>query len=558
MPLGYLAHSATCPDLNGGLSMQQSSQQSFFSEASSTMSSTSEAWGGSSSSTRMRTPRSMKGLIRKASTVDMNYPYVEPVEEIAREPWSKRPLVPSHKIPRESSDASPSWRTPVGKSVMYKPNKTRQIEQQKKVLGSLHGVRRAGKGKPKEEPKEAPAEEPKKPASPSKKDRRVSVYSMAMLATPEDEQDSPLIMTTLLDREDKSEDLQKAIGELRAAITPVEDASSAQHASALIAKRNLAVVERKQELLVAVEERLRQFQAVDKRREWLFDGVMKGTTEAPVEMLGVDKFLKGYVHADGEPAEANRSDFDYFVRNFGLPALHRIVRRLNSAAHETTQYWANSTLARMQDENAEELDSDAIQRLIYVITNICNDKRIGDSVKEIRIMLGDRLAQQVLTFAKGMQKKDAFNVERSDQPQVESAQKCAAEIGEEISKAISLGAPRSHELLGEAKQIAVALEVEAKNRMAERALVYAKVQQGRDDAAVAAAVKADGPDGIPPVGPATDIAVQIEDAVAKALKTGAPADHPAIEECKEMAKALRDADNTRKRLLNRQRRQSQM
>jgi len=429
----------------------------------------------------------------------------------------KRPRPPSHVIAPEDG---PDWRPPVGKSVMWKPNNV-GLEKSKKILDALFFVRRAGK-----ETDEADAE-----AAAEEKPKKKSADPM---------EDAPLFKATLMDLRDTSSSLMKVAAQLKDGSDPVHDVGGGRHPSAVIAMRTLMVVQRKMALVRAIEQRFLAFEAAHNKRQAIFKDISAGVSSGPPELSGIASFIKKHVHHGGEPVDADKSDFKAFAKSFGLPAKHHIIVKLERLANEACDWWTAETLDRARHKaNADEL-----KRLLAVVTGIQAKSVHKAGVEEISVALGDRLAEQVLSVAQSLQKKDAFAVSRSDVPQVESAAKCAAEINENIKEAVAMGAPTTHPCLDQAKSIAVSLEVEAKARIAQKALIHAKLQQARDENLQEAA----GPEGLVEVGPASGFADSIEDAIKKAIKEGAPRDHEYLAEATEIAKTLRTADVDRRRL----------
>lgn len=503
------------------------------------------------SSAGPKTPRSLRRLLRRASAVEMTYPQLEPEPKPQPVQLEKRPTVVKHVIAPEENP--PGWRRPVGESVMWKPQR-KELERSMRILGSLHELRRAGKNV-QQVAVSLPGNAGGVPAPAAVADATVqpaggpgkaegSAAGPAVAASPPTaaafpHEDMPLMRATLMDLEDKSQALMHTAAILKEASSPLDELGGTRHASAVIALRTCAVVERKAQLLNSVEVRVASFESVDKHRENLVGEIASGAYTAPPELMGIDKFIKKLVHPDGEPVDANKSDFRAFVQSFGLPGRHKTIVKLVQLAAEATDFWAMTTLGRAK----AGAGADEIRRLLAVVTGISGNTK-HEAMEECNTILCDRMAEQVLAFAVDLQKKDEFAVSRSDVPQVESARKCAAEINEQIREAVGLGTPNKHPCLEQAKVIATTFEVEMKSRIAQKALVFAKLQQVRDDMNQ----KAAGPDGIPEVGPASHMADSIDDAIKKAIKEGAPADHQALKEAKDIGKALRDADGVRKRM----------
>ena len=142
-----------------------------------------------------------------------------------------------------------------------------------------------------------------------------------------------------------------------------------------------------------------------------------------------------------------------------------------------------------------------------------------------------------------------MTVERSAKPQPDSAKASAEAINEEICQAVAMGAPNKHASLEQAKFIATQLERAFVDRSAEQVLFSAEAMQARDEE-MAARSK-----GAPMVGPATQLAENIEREAREAIKRrGVPEEHPTLKKAFLVAKALRDKDGERKRMAAREKR----
>ena len=75
-----------------------------------------------------------------------------------------------------------------------------------------------------------------------------------------------------------------------------------RHASAVIAARGLGVVRRKCDLLKTLEVRVASFRTTHARREDLYEGIIAGTVEVPLEMQGILAFMNGLTHKGGATA----------------------------------------------------------------------------------------------------------------------------------------------------------------------------------------------------------------------------------------------------------------
>jgi len=528
----------------------------------------------------LQTPRTLRGLVRRADVVQMEYPEeVEPPSPRPEVHLEKRPFVPSHKVKPDAFEAD--WRAPIGQSVMWKP-KSESLDRSRRLLASLHDLRRAGQESPEEATtvSTAPAEAAQTAAPPAAPPQAAAPAAVAepegekepdAAATkpgeeeqqPQEEeddvgfvpidrrsnnvanfQDLPLFEQTLCNLQDDAASLRNVAEQIREADGACSDCGGARHASTVIARRLLGVLDRKMELLEGVQDRLDLVEAAFARKERIVDRVCAGG-EAPPEILGVAAFLKKYIHAHGEPQDANKSDFDAFVHSFGLPERHKTVVKLRDLIADFADWWTVATLKKAEGG----LDVDNIMRMLDVVKSMTGGKK-SEKMQEAAVAINDKIAEQVLVFAEGMVKKDEFACSRSDVPQVESARKAARDINFNIKEAIVGGCPTDHPGLVGAKKIASEFEVLTKSRIAEKAHIHAKMQLMKDDNAQQVL----GPDGIVEVGLATRGAESIDDAMKKAVKEGAPKVHEHLEAAKNIASTLRERDGVRKRMKNRQER----
>jgi len=349
----------------------------------------------------------------------------------------------------------------------------------------------------------------------------------------------------LQDLEDSESPLRVTEAMLHNSQVPVSSLGGTRHASTLVAGRTLAVVRRKASLLQAIEQRIAAFEAAHARGEELLRALVEKRCGIPSELQGVRGFLHSRVHRDGDPVDADKSDFVAFASSFGLPAKHRCVLKLRELAIEATDWWAKATLQEAQNGATPE----SITMLFGFVGGIYGD-RSHSALKEAADILADRLANQVLERALKVQAKDAAVVAGSSMAQPQSAKESAEIIVSEIRQALALGAKTSHPSMAKANSIAVALEEEEKIRYALGALIFAKERFKQDETAAAAC----GPDEIPKVGPATEMADAIDGQVRGAIAQGAPSYHAYVQEASALAKSLRERDGTRKRLVARQQR----
>jgi len=453
-----------------------------------------------------KTPRTLRGTVRKASKVSMSYPSLP--SPLASP--SQRTSSAASTRPSTSASTSPGWRAPKRVSFADEHEKSAAFKRSMAVLSSLYSLRRAGWEQGEEGPEE-----------------------------PEE----PLMRETLRDLADTEAALGRTEGMLLSAHEPVHDCGGSRHATAVVSSRTLLVVQRKRALLRACEERLAAFQRAQARAGELLAGLVAGTDTAPQELLGVNRFVAAHTHRGGQPVDENKSDFQGFASSFLLPTGHQALRRLDQLAAEATAWWAKAALKEAQAGT----DTAAVLCLINLATAIQGDPN-HEAIVRCRAALGDVLAENALRSALALQLKDAELVARSAKAQPESAKKCAELINAEITAAVKMGAPPPHASLSQAKKLATDFVQAEKDRLAQRMLEFAQLQWRKDEASSAKC------QGVPPVGPASDAADAIDREMRATLKHGVPELHPVLQEARKVAKALRDEDGRRKRMAARERR----
>lgn len=350
--------------------------------------------------------------------------------------------------------------------------------------------------------------------------------------------EEPLLLSTLRDIKDTEAQLRIVEKGLLGAHGPVHESGGARHASAIVSVRSLAVVRRKAELIAAVEHRTDRFQMLHARREQLYEEVLaRPSCSIPDDLLGVKGFLATHVHQDGDPVDADKHDFEMFVSTFGLPASHHAVVRLRDLASEASDWWTRAA----QRAAAAGAESSAIQRLMRIAEGITSEGT-NPAMQDCLDMLGDRLAEEVQAAAEQLQARDEELAAQGGSPRPDSALEASRTIHREIKRVISQGALSHHPALEQAREIAAALFFQGKSRLALQALHRAKKIQQRDAACVADLE----PDAVPPVGPASRAADEVEREVRSAEAAGALGGHAALKEALAIAKALRDEESHRR------------
>jgi hypothetical protein len=368
----------------------------------------------------------------------------------------------------------------------------------------------------------------------------------------EDEKNTSMLILTVNCTTDTFASVSDAVRVFQEMQDPVVAAGGARHPTALLAARNLAVVSRKAVLLQPVEVRLAALEDAVGKKDVIFKAVAAGEP-CPQDLLAVRQFVARYIHKpDDNPGDADKSNFSGFVSTFGLPKKHMHFERMMSLAATAAIWWSAQALELAQ----AGADSDTIKRLMDVINNIGADKeavkKAEASMKQCADILGDRLSEQCLKVAQDLQFKDQTKVERSKEAQPQSAKDCARDINDQIRRAVSLGAPQKHECLVKAKAIATLLEQEELVRYGLKAFLAAQKAEQRDKDMCAAYEKKEG---IPPLGQAIEAADNVDREIKEAIKKGAPESHEHIRNATAIAKELRDLEGIRKRTVNRAKRQ---
>jgi hypothetical protein len=367
----------------------------------------------------------------------------------------------------------------------------------------------------------------------------------------DDEEQQTLLNQTLSSLDDVEAELRVTESMLRELHEPVGELGGKRHATTIVSARTLAVVSRKAHICKAAESYLNAFMAVDATREALRDSVISGPTEIPEGYRGQKKSISSLVHRNSaghkmNPVDADKAPFEVFAASFGLAPDHSSLVKLMTLATEATEWWAEETLA----EALRGSDSYVLQRMINVCIGFLDISETGHpKLVEVRTILGDRLAETVFDIAQKLQVKDAEVVKRSEHAQPDHARQVADMIDDEIKQAVALGAPNKHPKLAAAKQIAVTLHIEEKNRWALKARQAANKKKTEDEAMV----EKYG-DKVLPVGPASAAGDAIEKEIQACIKKGAPEEHPHIHAAKSIMKWLRDQDGERKRMAAREKR----
>ncbi|CAK0802108.1 unnamed protein product, partial [Prorocentrum cordatum] len=379
-------------------------------------------------------------------------------------------------------------------------------------------------------------------------------------AVAEETPEETLMHSTLRDLCDTCGDLQELLASLQAAQDPVEELGATRHPTALISGRTIAVVRRKAALLKAAEARAAQVQAALRSAEAMRQLLLRADqpadavlAEAPEELRwsfealqNIKGFIADHTHKDGDPAEANKSQFEAFAASFGLPAKHEILLRLRSLAKEAVDWWAPATLECAMREEPEE-DIDAIKRMIKLAVGVMNEKGHDDLFKAEQV-IAERACKRCVDRCLELFEQEEERAGRSNGVMPEMAKRCAEAIEAEIKDAVqTFGADATDLNMQEAKRLARLMLQEELERHAQKALRHARACREKDAAAAEAARTAEGQEAVPEVGLASALADTVDAEVERARKLRVPEHHAALIECASIAKDLRDQDGMRKR-----------
>lgn len=538
--------------------------------------------GDSSPSKEPKTPRTMRGMVRKTSTVQLQYfPGMAALNLSASLPSAGRWGVSQKAgMMSQTTDGTANWlleganaemqgsaglnmgarspregrkrvtwadrpnedssgKVPVKLNVVVKEGDPTEAQiRSKNLMDGLFKLRRVGGAE-------------STPAAQVADSENVADASRPSTAPEEDEASSTLLNETLASCKDTEAELRVTERMLRECHDPVTELGGARHATTIVSGRTLSVVSRKAELCKMAEGYVNVFSAADAKRESLKQACLAGEVEVPDTYKNQKKIISSLVHRNAKgdkinPVEAEKAPFEVFAVSFGLAPEHWTLVKLRQLADDATEWWAEETL---QEAHAGS-NSDILKRMIDICVGFLGlDETAHPKLVQVKVIMGDRLAEKVLSIAEKLSEKDAQVVERSKDAQPEHARKVADQIDAELKQAVALGAPPKHAMLAKAKNIAVSFHIEEGARWALKASQFAKRKQ-EEDSAMAAKYT----DKVPPVGPASERGDAIEKEIQACVKKGAPETHPKIGEATQIMKALRDLDGERKRMANREKR----
>eukprot|EP00930_Biecheleria_cincta_P097987 TRINITY_DN89673_c0_g1_i1.p1 TRINITY_DN89673_c0_g1~~TRINITY_DN89673_c0_g1_i1.p1 ORF type:complete len:842 (-),score=144.55 TRINITY_DN89673_c0_g1_i1:28-2553(-) len=514
----------------------------------------------------MKTPRTLRGVVRKQSKVNLGLP-VHRLRSDARpaEPPKRiksRSQTPEHRK-REDRSTSPAQKNPSNaKKVTFSddlleqsihewstffslPGKSTRSEADLResgrmrsiaLMASLYDLRRSGKD-----------DQASRPSSPSPGQTEAGTPDAGIAGGDSQvasvEEPDTLLNATLKDVDDDEAMLRKLEATMADAHEPVGLLGGSRHATAVVSSRTLAVVRRKAHLLQLVEARIHDFQEAHDRRADHMKEIIEAVELDP-RLVGVKEFLAAHIHKKGEPVDEDKSSFQVFVASFGLPSKHKAALKLRSLVNEAAEFWADAAL----QQALAGAEAAVIRRLMDCVAIISGNPN-HPALANVAGILGDCLAKKVLEAAKRYWARDEATVARSPAPQPESAKKTADLIFGEIQGAVANGAPPKHPCLSEAKVMETEMREAEKDRHAERVCRYAEDLREKDDAEAAKAI------GVPPVGPASDKADLIEKEVQRTFaEYGVEESHSWMAKAIDIGKRLRDRDGERKRMANREKR----
>eukprot|EP00931_Biecheleriopsis_adriatica_P047596 TRINITY_DN2744_c0_g1_i1.p1 TRINITY_DN2744_c0_g1~~TRINITY_DN2744_c0_g1_i1.p1 ORF type:complete len:890 (-),score=188.38 TRINITY_DN2744_c0_g1_i1:56-2725(-) len=517
----------------------------------------------------VKTPRTLRGVVRKHSKVSISLPLRGICSQqamLSPEPRGRH----RSRSPKTESGGSRSTSPAPSKSgrrvafaddlqdkscsstgpTEYFSERTEadRIKQgritSRKIMGVLYDLRRVGKSEDSLSPR--PFEEPVLEVAAS-----LEQTADKDLTQEEEEEEQrkqkkqeALMMATLKSCKDREDELREWEDMLLRAHQPLHELHGTRHATAVVSARTLAVITRKACLLRDIQARLADFELAHARKEEHLEEVVEGAN-VDERLVGIKTFLAEYVHKNGgRPWEADKSVFQIFATTFGLPKNHELVVRLKDLLLEAITWWSDSAVEVASREN---IGSTVLTRLLQTIRLMAGSDNHPACTK-LGAILASRLAENCLVTCKKFMAADAAAVERSTRPQPESARTNADLIAMEIKRAVDNGAAPKHPAMKECKHLESLLLKAEKDRVSMQVLLYAQ-ELDEKDLAQAAELE------VPVVGPASKAADSIEEEYFRKLAVfQLDEGHECMLQAKAICKAMRDRDGDRKRLANRAKR----
>mmetsp|Transcript_101041 Transcript_101041/g.314224 ORF Transcript_101041/g.314224 Transcript_101041/m.314224 type:complete len:441 (-) Transcript_101041:34-1356(-) len=352
-----------------------------------------------------------------------------------------------------------------------------------------------------------------------------------------------LLEFTLVDCSDTPEQLRDGIELMQKGREASTELGGGRHPTSLNCDRVLQVVQRKLEVLEPLVLAIRQLEALCKKKEEVVEAIARGATAKEVggDALRVTELCEESVHRrpHGAPQDADRFNWDAFVKSFGLPKQHLAFHQADAIIAREKDAWMDIVLPRAQgmverertsqDESPESPAAEAA-RALYAL---CDGMGIpGEHPKLIKTeMLADaQRALKLYRYARA-EARDADGM---------TSHRELREIAERVNgnclSAIRWGVKRNHPDMAKALGIAQTLRAEG---VRQYALNLVAMRRSR-------------------LGEAEKAANDVEAAVKEAMKFGCLFDHVGIQESRKLALRLREEEGMRKRQSNAELRKSQV
>lgn len=414
----------------------------------------------------------------------------------------------------------------------------------------------------------------------------------------EDDKDSQLFRQTLGDPHDTAEMLRSRREELQEAVASTLVTGGERHPTVILSRRCLALVERKLGMLETLEEKCFAFEAIHARGEELWEGVLAGSILGD-DIVGVAggfrNFVRDVAHS-GDPLEADKSDFNFFLQQLGLPPGHDMIVRSQKALRKGVQASCRCALdvfarraAGVPDTEAKALAINTMEAVNLLLKLSTQAKHtVVRQLKAEALKLRARFVLSEVKEANSMLE----GAKDSDGPML---LKRAGHLREIVREAVEFGVPDEAEEIKQAKLMVLGLRAHTvlqnarrlqendKNKPDNRVAVHsastireecaAALEYGvlANDSALAAAryIAATLHAGkvlrvaqhekeedaralernVYIAGDATAAAERIDGELKEALQANVPRDHPMLEEARNLAKYLREQEFLRKRMI---------
>jgi len=279
-----------------------------------------------------------------------------------------------------------------------------------------------------------------------------------------DPRNDVLLKAILSNKHDSEAQLLETISSLEQGTSEAVEFGGARHPTTLGSTRSLEIARRKAKLLQAVEARIAEYEALNKKRGTLLIQIAFQDGMAPPGLLEIPQFVTQYSHCPSNPCDDPHLilDLEKFTASFSLHAEHDHFKHLRKVADESGNWWAdkclemankgannNSRKARLAQLNGEKLDdSHRLEhgqlRNIFLVVKGSGTDLSTPKMKELVSILNDRMAEFVLQEAQKGEQEDKKVAETSQIPPVGPASKTAAKIDKLISDTIQEGCPDCH------------------------------------------------------------------------------------------------------------------